>query len=55
MNDKEKFIFDLREEINNLKWHAHTVEEAALIEQFSLILNRITDYIEEDTKSDLLK
>lgn len=46
-NSKEQFVLGLREEINNLKWHAHTVNEAALVEQISLVLTRIVDYIEE--------
>ena len=48
MTDKEQFILELREETNNLKWHAHTVDDAALIEQISLVLNRIIDYIENN-------
>lgn len=46
--EKERFVFELREEINNLKWHAHTVDNAVFIEQISLILNRIADYIENN-------
>lgn len=44
--EKEKFLFNLREEINNLKWHAHTVEDAQLMEHLSLIFTQIADYIE---------
>ena len=45
---KEQFVFELREEIYRLKWYAHTVDDAALIEQISLVLNRIIDYIENN-------
>ena len=48
MTDKEQFVFDLREEIHNLKWHVKTIREAALVEQIALILNRIVNYIEEN-------
>ena len=44
--EKEKFLFNLREEINNLKWHARTVEDAQLMEHLSFIFTQIADYIE---------
>jgi hypothetical protein len=44
--EKEKFLFNLREEISSLKWHAHTVEDAQLMEHLSCIFTKIADYIE---------
>jgi hypothetical protein len=44
--EKDQFLFNLREEINNLKWHAHTVEDAQLMEHLSFIFTQIADYIE---------
>lgn len=44
--EKEQFLFNLREEINNLKWHAHTAEDANLMEHLSFIFTQIADYIE---------
>jgi hypothetical protein len=44
--EKDKFFSNLREEINNLKWHAHTVEDAQLMEHLSFIFTQIADYIE---------
>lgn len=48
MTEKEQFIFDLREEVYNLKWHVKTMREAELVEQIGLILTRIIDYIEKN-------
>lgn len=44
---KEKFIMDMREEIDELKYQARTIEEAALIEKIRGIFSRLVDYIEE--------
>lgn len=44
---KEKFIMEMREEIDELKWHAKTIEEAALIERIRGIFSRLVSYIEE--------
>ena len=44
--EKEKFFFTLREDIDDLRWHARTVEEANLMEHLSFLFTQIVDYIE---------
>ena len=46
--EKENFIFEMREEISNLKWSIREPYSATLIENIQNILNRIIDYIEEN-------
>lgn len=46
--DKEHFIFEMREEISNLTWSIHDSKSQILVENIQNILNRIIDYIEEN-------
>lgn len=46
--NKEHFIFEMREEIGSLTWNAHDKNTLRLVENIQNILNRIIDYIEEN-------
>ena len=46
--DKDLFIFEIREEIGNLTWNIHDSNTQILVENIQSILNRIIDYIEEN-------
>ena len=46
--DKERFIFEMREEINHLTWSIHDARSMVLVENIQNILNRIIDYIVEN-------
>ena len=48
LEDKENFIFEMREEISNLTWSIHDSKTQTLIENIQNIFNRIIDYIEEN-------
>ena len=45
---KEDFIFEMREEINNLTWSIHDSQTQILVENIQNIFNKIIDYIEEN-------
>ena len=46
--DKEGFVFEMREEISNLTWNVHDSNTQILVENIQNILNIIIDYIEEN-------
>jgi hypothetical protein len=46
--DKEGFVFEMREEISNLTWNIYDTNSQVLVENIQNILNRIIDYIEEN-------
>lgn len=45
---REDFIFEVREEINNLAWSIHDSKTQILVENIQNIFNKIIDYIEEN-------
>lgn len=45
---KEDFIFEMREEINNLTWSIPDYKTQILVENIQSIFNKIIDYIEEN-------
>ena len=46
--EKENFIFEMREEISALDWCSHDIKTQTLVENIQNILNKISDYIEEN-------
>ena len=48
IEDKEAFIFEMREEISDLTWNIYDTNSQVLVENIQKILNRIIDYIEEN-------